>query len=288
MTIVVDFQALGGGVSVVCAPGPVTSGLDALDRAGVSWEGTKRFPSFVCRIAGRPEPAAEPCANTPPATAYWSYWLAPHGGPWCYSNFGAGNRRPPPGSVEGWSFSLHHTSGDIPKPRYAPPAPIGRTTPNQLRGGDCTVPASSKPPTTNPTPVRAAGGSGVSGGGSTASRVDATPPAPESAANGSGTRPGARGAGKARTTTTRPAAATSPTVAPGGITTTSPATHDERDGEVAVNAVDLGKDGRGGSGSPIALLVAIAVIAGLAATATLMTRRRRRRAKRAPPESVDG
>src|SRR6185436_9848779 len=34
ITIVVDFHELGGGVNIRCAPGPVTSGLDALDKAG--------------------------------------------------------------------------------------------------------------------------------------------------------------------------------------------------------------------------------------------------------------
>src|SRR5215218_10404000 len=101
ITIVVDFQELGGAVNVRCAPGPVTSGLQALDQADIAWEGTRRFAGVVCRIAGLPGAADEACIDTPPATAYWSYWLAPRGGQWCYSTVGPGSRTPPPGSVEG-------------------------------------------------------------------------------------------------------------------------------------------------------------------------------------------
>ena len=77
VTVVVDFQDLGGGVNVRCAPDDVTSGLDALDKADISWEGTLRFLGFVCRIAGQPGADDDPCVNTPPDTAFWTYWVAP-------------------------------------------------------------------------------------------------------------------------------------------------------------------------------------------------------------------
>ena len=109
ITVVIDFQELTGGVNVRCVPGPVTSGLDALDKAGVSWEGTRRFPGLVCRIAGKPGTDTEACVNAPPLSAYWGYWVAPRGGQWCFSTLGAGNRKPPPGTVEGWSFALNRT-----------------------------------------------------------------------------------------------------------------------------------------------------------------------------------
>ncbi len=60
--MVVDFQELGGGVNVVCAPGPVTSGLEAMRAAGVAYQTAQRFPGFVCRIAG--QPTNDPCVNT--------------------------------------------------------------------------------------------------------------------------------------------------------------------------------------------------------------------------------
>mgnify|MGYP006976762659 CR=1 FL=1 len=105
VTVVVDFTAFGGGVQVECAPGDPASGLEALQDAGFTVTGTKRWGlAFVCRIDGLPTPATEPCINTPPATAYWSYWHAPSGGSWSYSSSGASSYDPAPGTVEGWSF----------------------------------------------------------------------------------------------------------------------------------------------------------------------------------------
>ncbi len=105
VTVVVDFTALGGGVQVACAPGAPATGLAALQGAGFTVTGTARWGlTFVCRINGLPTPATEPCVNTPPATAYWSYWHAPSGGAWSYSTSGAASHDPAPGSVEGWAF----------------------------------------------------------------------------------------------------------------------------------------------------------------------------------------
>ena len=80
ITVVVDFQELGGGVNVACAPGAVANGLDALTQAGISWDSVLTTPGFVCRIAGKPGADTESCGHTPPASAYWSYWVAPRGG----------------------------------------------------------------------------------------------------------------------------------------------------------------------------------------------------------------
>ncbi|MFJ8578336.1 hypothetical protein [Micromonospora sp. NPDC093277] len=105
VTVVVDYAALGGGVQVGCAPGDPATGLAALQGAGFTVTGTARWGlAFVCRINGKPTAATEPCVNTPPATAYWSYWHAPPGGSWSYSTSGATSYNPAPGSVEGWSF----------------------------------------------------------------------------------------------------------------------------------------------------------------------------------------
>ncbi|MFG3658630.1 hypothetical protein [Streptomyces sp. NPDC047706] len=61
--------------------------------------------------------------NTPPASAYWSYWHAPNGGNWTYSQSGSSSRKPPLGSYEGWSFSLNKTASTNPPPRVAPVRP---------------------------------------------------------------------------------------------------------------------------------------------------------------------
>ena len=134
VTVVVDFQDLGGGIHVVCAEGQVSSGLDALTRAGIGYQTAQRFPGFVCRIAN--QPANDPCVNTSPASGYWGYWLAAPGGAWCYSTLGAGSRVPPPGTFEGWSFSLDKVASEIPAPRFAPPA-SATSPPATLNRSDC-------------------------------------------------------------------------------------------------------------------------------------------------------
>jgi hypothetical protein len=122
VTIVVDFQALGGGVNVRCAAQPINNGFDVFRHANVSYE-TVTNSDFVCKIAAKPENAD--CSHTPPGNAYWSYWYARPGEEWHYSTYGPGSRKPPPGSYDGWSFS----SGDKAPPRYgSPPAPATTTT----------------------------------------------------------------------------------------------------------------------------------------------------------------
>jgi hypothetical protein len=106
VTVVVDFASLGGGVVVACAPGDPTSGLTALTGGGFTVAGTQRWGlAFVCRINGLPTAAQQACVNTPPASAYWSYWHAStHGAAWTYSSLGASSYNPAPGTVEGWAF----------------------------------------------------------------------------------------------------------------------------------------------------------------------------------------
>ena len=110
--VVVDARGLGGSITTRCAPGTPGSGLAALEGAGHAYSFVPRNPGMVCTIDARPEPC-----NGAPADAYWSYWHAEAGGSWTYATRGAGNRTPPPGSVEGWRFG----DGSAP-PGSAPPA----------------------------------------------------------------------------------------------------------------------------------------------------------------------
>lgn len=104
VTVVVDFGTLGGGVQIRCVTQAVTSGFDALRKAGFTYDPTARFGGMLCRIDGKP--ADDPCINAPPPDRYWAYWTAASlGGSWTYSDQGAGSRVPPPGSVEGWAFT---------------------------------------------------------------------------------------------------------------------------------------------------------------------------------------
>jgi hypothetical protein len=143
VTVVVDFSAFGGTTLVRCAAGSPSTGLAALAGAGLSVEQVLAVPGFVCRIDGQPGPSAESCATTPPATAAWSYWVAPRGGSWTYSQVGAGYRTPPQGSVEGWAFA--DGSGQAKPPSVAPPpAPAPARTP---------MPTATPRPTAEATPL---------------------------------------------------------------------------------------------------------------------------------------
>jgi hypothetical protein len=291
VTVVVDFQDLGGGAYVRCAPGDPTSGFDALQRAGIDYQTTVRFPGFLCRIAGKPEHDPSGCATTSPATAYWSYWIAPRGGSWCYSNWGAGARNPPEGTVEGWSFSLNRSASTSPAPRVAPPPPVAGA-PGGLPGGDCdrtaTAPTAPPPTVAPPGPAGHVAANGTPAAGSPAGSRAPTPAATAPAAAGPTTTAPAGGA----TPTTTAAPAPGATVE-GASTTQAPAagaaagTSGDRDGsrgdhardEVAVNAkgigsVDLGSSGHHG-GSPIGVLVAVVLIVAAAGTALVLRRRTR-------------
>jgi hypothetical protein len=115
VSVVVDFGPYGGA-AVECAPGDPPTGLEALADAGFTWEGTRQFGSFVCRIDGLPTPDDDQCVRTPPADAYWSYWRSELGGRWTYAPIGADVTDPKPGEVDGWAF------GDGGPPSVAPPA----------------------------------------------------------------------------------------------------------------------------------------------------------------------
>jgi hypothetical protein len=122
ITLVVDFQGLGGGVNVRCAAQPVNNGYDAFRHTNVSYE-TVSGKDFVCRIAAKPGDAD--CSAYPPGNYYWSYWWAKPGGDWQYATKGAGAHKPVPGAYEGWSFV---NSDESSPPRYPPPPAPTTTT----------------------------------------------------------------------------------------------------------------------------------------------------------------
>jgi hypothetical protein len=116
VTVVVDFGSLGGGIKTACAAGDPVSGVAALQKAGFTLAGTKRYGlAFICRINNKPTPAQDACVLTPPATRYWSYWHAPRKGKWTYSTKGAASYNPAQNTVEGWAF------GAGAKPRITAP-----------------------------------------------------------------------------------------------------------------------------------------------------------------------
>lgn len=119
-TLVVDFAHWGGPLLRACGSTP-TTGYSLLNQGGWHTSGTEHDgPGFVCRIgyAGYhhgtqyPTPAQEPCVNTPPASAYWTYWQAgPGQNTWHYSQAGAPTYHPRPGSISLWIFGGTNISG---------------------------------------------------------------------------------------------------------------------------------------------------------------------------------
>ena len=163
VTVVVDFQSLGGGTVIGCAPGPVGSGFDALQQAGFGYTTVTTQPGFVCRIDGRP--ADRGCADTPPADAFWSYWHADRGGDWAYSTSGAGSRTPAPGSVEGWSYNVDPAGPDRTPPRTAPPARAAAPEPTPDPEPTPTSAPPAPPAATTPAPATGGDGQGDGQGG---------------------------------------------------------------------------------------------------------------------------
>lgn len=142
VTVVVDFQGLGGETIVRCAPGSQPrSGLDTLKAAGFQIDGVQRWgESFICRIEDRPSAAEElplagnegyreACIDTPPSTGYWGYFHADDGGDWVYSGAGGKNRTVVPGGFEGWSFALNTQGGQPMGPGISPVRPRPTTDP---------------------------------------------------------------------------------------------------------------------------------------------------------------
>ncbi|WP_326953602.1 ABC transporter substrate-binding protein [Amycolatopsis sp. NBC_01286] len=132
VTVVLDFQQLGGTTIVRCDPQTGRgTGLDALKNAGFQVAGVQRWgEAFICRIENRPsaveeipvkgnEHYKETCVDTPPAAGYWSYWHAGNNCAWEYSQWGVKNRDFTAGGFEGWSFSLNATADSNPVPRIA-------------------------------------------------------------------------------------------------------------------------------------------------------------------------
>ncbi|RKN45353.1 hypothetical protein [Micromonospora endolithica] len=261
VTVVVDFHQLGGGTVVRCAAGTQSTGLAALKNAGFQITGTLRWgEGFVCRIEGRPSTAAEKCVDTPPASAYWSYWHAPNDGSWTYSAKGVLNRKPPAGSFEGWSFSLNRDASDAPRPGIAPKRPAPPAPPPP-------PPAPPAPPPPPPPPV---GGGGPiapppAGGGN-------PPPAAEGGLPGT-VRPPTAGPGLPVSTgasmTPRAPGSSPPPPTPSGAPGVPSA--GPTDGPVVTEVAASRDDG----GLPLGTAAGALLLAALAAGGVVAARRRR-------------
>jgi cell division septation protein DedD len=291
VTVVVDFQGLGGGTVTRCVTGAGDDGFAALRGAGFSVVEPASTPNFVCRIDGAPGPASEACIDTPPHNAYWSYWRAKRGGAWVYSDIGAASKGTArAGSVQGWSFS----DGSNPPPRVAPPAATSTAT---------SAPATASPPATVPASAApTTAGSGSTGGASSAPGTPGTgagtPGTPGTARPGSAA-PGAPGVSPSVPAATDPGVPTtvvadgatdpagvpSTTSAPDasvlGTSETAPSTttasSDGADGVTDERIIELASasaSGSGDGGSPLGTIVAVGVVGALAGAAFVVRHRR--------------
>jgi hypothetical protein len=258
VTVVVDFTELGGSVVERCAGWPVSSGLDALAKAGFSVTEPARTPGFVCRLQGRPaateslhtasDPAYhEACINTPPTDAYWSYWYAPNAGRWTYGTTGASGHQAIRGGFEGWSFALNHAAGAVPSPRATPRHAVPPPT----------APPTSTSPTSAPPPA-------PSGHPSATHAVRAPNPTPPTARS---PRPPARPTHVHRNPKPhRPRVSYAPAAAP-APTTQVPAR--------ARTTGALPAEPKHDAGSPLATIAGICLVGLLAAVGGLTAWRRR-------------
>lgn len=127
--VAVDFDPWGGSVVRGCDANP-TTGYNLLHNGGFTTTGTKHDgPAFICRIGNPafssgtqyPTPTQDACVVTPPATAYWSYWIAPAGQTtWTYSPLGATSDVPKAGEVEAWVYGSTDINGTTGQPDFTP------------------------------------------------------------------------------------------------------------------------------------------------------------------------
>ncbi|MCW5951716.1 MAG: hypothetical protein KIT69_05630, partial [Propionibacteriaceae bacterium] len=118
VTVIVDTAYLSDDEPTIrCVHGHQTSGWAALENAGILVES---HPGYVgdalCKLQGLPAQGYPFCwLEVEDDAGYWSYWHASPGETtWTYSNWGANNRAPVPGGVEGWRFLDLTPRNDIP------------------------------------------------------------------------------------------------------------------------------------------------------------------------------
>ncbi len=156
VTVVVDFRELGGGVQSSCVAGGAGSAAASLfPSAGFPLTPVQNEPGFVCRVAGQPVPADEPCVTTPPQDAYWGLWWSDGKGSWSYSNYGVSDLKVPDGSWVGfsWKGSASAQAPGITPTTPTPAAPTPTASPTQQQPQPSATPTSGS---TKPKPTPSA------------------------------------------------------------------------------------------------------------------------------------
>jgi len=171
VSVVVDFNGLGGGVQQVCVAGGGGDAASSLfPAAGFPLSYASRQPGFVCRVSG--VPTSDPCVNTAPADAFWGLWWSDgDASSWTYSSLGAGSLNVPDGGMV--AFSWDNVSGSAP-----PSASASHPDPPSS-------PEPSDPPPDQPDPDddSSSPGGGSSSAPGDSSSPGATPPTSPSASD---------------------------------------------------------------------------------------------------------
>lgn len=282
--VAVDFQHWGGPIVRGCGVGR-HSGYDLLHAAGFTTAGDQHDgPAFICRLgngayhAGTqyPAPAQEDCVLTPPASAYWSYWLAPAGQDhWTYSQRGAMSEVPKPGEVELWIFGATNIAGTRGSgvPPFSPDTlRAHNASPHQPQPSQAHQPAAkssaTRQTTTSPPPT-------------TASTTQTTPPAPTPATTPAtrhhrDARPRAPHA-RARRHPTRSrhrVGVAASTVASSVTTTSSSASPPSRTAPPLVAARATGERTPSSSAAPLVIGISLVLLLSAGAAWTIWQRRR--------------
>ncbi|MDP2774338.1 MAG: hypothetical protein Q8O61_12370 [Nocardioides sp.] len=158
VTVVVDFNELGGGVPSVCdADGGGKKASTLFGDAGFPLTYASRQPGFVCRVSG--VPASDPCVNTAPANAYWGLWWSDgKNGSWSYSSLGAASLTLPEGAYVAFSWDQSDSSAP---PSFTPAVHKSESAPSP-QPNPTPSPTSKPSPSSKPTPQPGPGASSSS------------------------------------------------------------------------------------------------------------------------------
>ncbi len=151
ISVVVDFNGLGGAESTGCVTGKGGNSAAAVfGAAGVDLTRARNQPGFVCRVEA--VPADDPCVNASPTDAYWSLWWSDgSSGSWSYASLGVDQLKiPEGGSVAfAWDDQEGQVRPSTPPPTKPKPAPAPSPTSSPTKSAPAptgtTGPASSAP-----------------------------------------------------------------------------------------------------------------------------------------------
>jgi hypothetical protein len=256
--VAVDFTHWHGPIVRGCGLDQAT-GYDLLHAAGFTSAGDEHDgPGFICRLGDAafhdgtqyPTPSQDACIVTPPASAYWAYWLAlPGRNQWTYSPLGPMGDRPKPGEVELYTFGATSVSGTS-------GSGVPTITPDSLREHSSAL--APKTTTTQTHTTTSATTSTTATRTATSTTSTATTTTSTAAAKPPATPARPRRRPRARPTTTTAPTQTSPTATAPPVVAAKPTSD------------------RTSSGSPVPLIVGICLAAVLCGGAGWAAWRRRR------------